>query len=80
MIEPLNTILKLYEVPNKLIDKRHDKLLDYECARSNYEKIKDKNLYKTASVGLIKIYWLGLSLLNFRLKIIYMKCRKTTKR
>ena len=47
VIEPLNSILKLYEIPNKLIAKRHDKLLDYECARSNYEKVKDKSAYKT---------------------------------
>lgn len=43
VLQPLNSLLKLLEVPNKLITKRHDKLLDFECARANYEKNKEKN-------------------------------------
>ena len=46
VLQPLNNLLKLLEVPNKLIQKRRDKLLDYEFARSNYEKLKDKHLIK----------------------------------
>lgn len=46
VLQPLNNLLKLLEVPNKLIQKRRDKLLDYEFAKSNYEKLKDKNFIK----------------------------------
>ena len=53
VLQPLNDLLKLLEVPNKLIQKRKDKLLDYECARSNYDKLKDKNLIKAVEFCLI---------------------------
>ena len=44
VLQPLNELLKYLDIPNKLITKRHDKLLDYECARANIHKLKDKNL------------------------------------
>ncbi len=46
VLKPLNSLLDLLEVPNKLIVKRHDKLLDYECARLNYAKTREKTLLK----------------------------------
>ena len=52
VLQPLNTLLKMLEIPNKLITKRHDKLLDYECARANYEKNKEKNLIKAVQENL----------------------------
>lgn len=54
VVQPLNTLLKYLEIPNKLIQKRHDKLLDYEFARCNIEKLKDKNLIKTVHIFLYK--------------------------
>ncbi len=39
-MKPLKTLLKMLEIPNKLIMKRNDKLLDYECAKMNAEKDK----------------------------------------
>ena len=51
VLKPLNDLLKLLEIPNKLITKRGDKLLDYECARSNAEKLKDKNLIKAVRIS-----------------------------
>ncbi len=38
VIKPLKSMLKLLEIPTKLIIKRNDKLLDYECAKTNAEK------------------------------------------
>lgn len=52
VLQPLNNLLKLLEVPNKLILKRHDKLLDYECARTNFEKNKEKHLAKAVQENL----------------------------
>ena len=46
VLKPLNDLLKLLEIPNKLITKRRDKLLDFECARSNSEKPREKNSLK----------------------------------
>ena len=51
VLQPLNALLKYLDVPNKLIIKRHDKLLDYECARANFEKLKDKSFIKTVFKG-----------------------------
>jgi hypothetical protein len=50
VIQPLNSLNSLLEIPNKLINKRNDKLLDYECARLNADKTRDKLLYKTVSI------------------------------
>jgi hypothetical protein len=53
VLKPLNELLKLLEIPNKLITKRRDKLLDFECARSTNEKqLRDKALMKTAQENL----------------------------
>ncbi len=46
VFKPLKNLIDLLEVPNKFIAKRHDKLLDYECARLNYARMKDKSLLK----------------------------------
>ena len=43
-MKPLNVLFKNLETPNKLIEKRNDKLLDYEFAKSNIEKMNEKNL------------------------------------
>ena len=55
VLQPLNCLLKLLEIPNKLILKRRDKLLDYECARSNFVKLKDKQLVKQVGVKFANI-------------------------
>lgn len=39
--EPLVSLLNLFEGPSKLIEKRIDKLLDYDLASQRLEKIKD---------------------------------------
>ena len=44
VINPLNILMKYYIVPSNLITKRHKKLLDYDCAYSTYDKIKDQQL------------------------------------
>jgi hypothetical protein len=46
VLNPLNTLQKHLETPNKLIEKRNDKLLDYEFAKSNIEKLNDKNILR----------------------------------
>lgn len=43
LIKPLTALLHLYEGPNKLIEKRNDKLLDYDSASQRVEKNKDVN-------------------------------------
>lgn len=50
VIKPLKDLLKHLEIPNRLIIKRHDKLLDYEFARLNMEKLKDKYSIKTVRI------------------------------
>lgn len=47
VLQPLKSLLRYLEIPNKLIEKRHDKLLDYEFAKSNVEKLKEKYFFKT---------------------------------
>jgi hypothetical protein len=44
VLKTLNSVTKYLETPNKLIQKRKDKLLDYEFAKSNIEKRNEKNL------------------------------------
>lgn len=39
--DPLNQILQLFQGPFRLIQKRHDKLLDYDRARNRAERAKD---------------------------------------
>jgi hypothetical protein len=44
VLVPLNTLMELFEGPGILVQKRHDKLLDYDgcCAKS--EKNKENRL------------------------------------
>ena len=42
VLAPLTTLLQLLEVPAKLVLKRRDKLLDYECARAHLERSREK--------------------------------------
>lgn len=44
VLGPLTKLQKYLETPNKLIQKRNDKLLDYEFAKSNMEKLNDRNI------------------------------------
>jgi hypothetical protein len=44
VLNPLNTLIGLYQGPNKLIEKRNDKLLDYEGALSDLELKKTNNI------------------------------------
>ena len=50
VLQPLKNLLKFLEIPSKLIEKRHDKLLDYEFAKSNMDKLKEKYFIKTVIV------------------------------
>lgn len=49
VLQPLKNLMKCLEIPSKLIEKRHDKLLDYEFAKSNMEKLKEKYFLKAVS-------------------------------
>jgi hypothetical protein len=44
---PLNKLLKFFELPNKLIEKRFNKLLDYDKVRVEFEKNKQNDQNKT---------------------------------
>lgn len=43
---PLNRLLRMFSSPNHLIQKRNDKLLDYDNCSSKLEKCKDTNKLK----------------------------------
>ena len=44
VLQPLSTLINFYSGPNKLIEKRSDKLLDYEGALSDLELKKTNNI------------------------------------
>ncbi len=44
VLTPLSTLINIYNGPNKLIEKRNDKLLDYEGALSDLELKKSNNI------------------------------------
>ncbi|XP_038053074.1 dynamin-binding protein-like isoform X2 [Patiria miniata] len=46
VISPLNGLLIMFQGPHKLIDKRYDKLLDYDSYSKKLEKNKDKDRVK----------------------------------
>ncbi|CAF0837962.1 unnamed protein product [Brachionus calyciflorus] len=54
VMKPLKDLLECLETPNKLIIKRNDKLLDYEFAKLNIERSKDKLTYKTNQENLVE--------------------------
>ena len=41
VLSPLNTLVNLFQGPHRLIQKRHDKCLDYDSWSNKVEKIKD---------------------------------------
>jgi hypothetical protein len=54
VLNPLNKLLKCLETPNKLIEKRSDKLLDYEFAKSNIEKLNDRHIVRQHLSNLVE--------------------------
>jgi len=44
VVEPLSTLADLFDGPSLLIDKRNDKLLDYDNVLARSEKSQDKRL------------------------------------
>lgn len=48
VISPLNNLLQLFQGPQRLIQKRHDKCLDYDSLSNKIEKIKDRDKWKQA--------------------------------
>ncbi|XP_071957132.1 dynamin-binding protein-like isoform X2 [Antedon mediterranea] len=46
VISPLNLLLIMFQGPHKLIQKRYDKLLDYDSCINKVEKTKDKDKLK----------------------------------
>jgi hypothetical protein len=50
VVQPLKSLLECLQVPAKLIEKRHDKMLDYEFAKSNVDKFnKERYFIKTVN-------------------------------
>lgn len=48
VLSPLNTLLSLFQGPQRLIQKRNDKCLDYDSWSNKIDKIKDREKLKTA--------------------------------
>lgn len=65
VLNPLNSLIGIYNGPNKLIEKRNDKLLDYEGALSDLELKNLNNIGPSA-----KEVFVYLKILNFRAFII----------
>ena len=81
VLQPLSTLINVYSGPNKLIEKRSDKLLDYEGALSDLELKKTNNI--GPSTKEVKIFII-ISLVNRFLCLInilaFKSCRKNKKR
>ncbi|XP_015766908.1 PREDICTED: dynamin-binding protein-like [Acropora digitifera] len=48
VLSPLNALLSLFQGPQRLIQKRNDKCLDYDSWSNKIDKIKDRDKLKTA--------------------------------
>lgn len=48
VLSPLNTLLNLFQGPQRLIQKRNDKCLDYDHKSNKIDKIKDREKLKAA--------------------------------
>ena len=49
VMDPLNSILSLFQGPQRLIQKRHHKCLDYDSLANKIDKIKDRDKLKSVS-------------------------------
>ncbi|XP_028399680.1 dynamin-binding protein-like isoform X2 [Dendronephthya gigantea] len=48
VLSPLTTLINLFQGPHRLIQKRHDKCLDYDSLSNKVEKIKDQEKWRQA--------------------------------
>ena len=55
VLSPLTSILALFQGPQRLIQKRQDKCLDFDSKSNRIEKTKDKEWLKTYSQGWFKL-------------------------
>ncbi len=62
VLSPLNSLLNLFQGPQRLIQKRNDKCLDYDRWSNKIDKIKDRD--KLKAVSLCDRLTRGGSLLN----------------
>jgi hypothetical protein len=53
VLVPLNTLMELFEGPAILVQKRHDKLLDYDGCCAKAEKNKDSRVVSSFNSVLI---------------------------
>lgn len=49
VLSPLNSLLNLFQGPQRLIQKRNDKCLDYDRWSNKIDKIKDRDKLKVVS-------------------------------
>ena len=49
VLSPLNSLLNLFQGPQRLIQKRNDKCLDYDRWSNKIDKIKDRDKLKAVS-------------------------------
>ena len=49
VLSPLNSLLSLFQGPQRLIQKRNDKCLDYDRWSNKIDKIKDRDKLKAVS-------------------------------
>ena len=54
---PLNTLMELFEGPAILVQKRHDKLLDYDGFYTKAEKNKDNRAVSDCNKVLMHKQW-----------------------
>ncbi|XP_078587056.1 dynamin-binding protein-like isoform X1 [Branchiostoma floridae x Branchiostoma japonicum] len=52
VVSPLTALVLMYQAPNKLIQKRYDKMLDYDNKRKNSEKAKGSDKSRSAQEDL----------------------------
>ena len=50
VLSPLNSLLHLFQGPQRLIQKRNDKCLDYDRWSNKIDKIKDRDKLKAVSL------------------------------
>lgn len=53
VLSPLNSLLNLFQGPQRLIQKRDDKCLDYDRWSNKIDKIKDRDKLKAVSLCLM---------------------------
>lgn len=58
VLSPLNSLLNLFQGPQRLIQKRNDKCLDYDRWSNKIDKIKDRDKLKAVSLRQDDFVWL----------------------